>query len=80
MTKTLQSLANTEHKVYCSNKDHGTVAIVPSEALALWMATEHIGIYPGCKGKVTYYPTKRITQEGQPPKSSEGESGGGEIK
>jgi hypothetical protein len=78
MTKTLQSLAHTEHEVYCTN--HSRVAIVPSEALALWMATEHMGTFPECKGKVTYHPTMRITQEGQTfPKGSEGRNGSGEV-
>lgn len=77
MTKTLLSLTHREHKVVCTN--HKTVAIVPSEALAIWMAGEHIGKFTECKGKVSYYPTTAITKEGAQ-KSSINESGSGEIK
>jgi hypothetical protein len=78
MTKTLSSLAHREHRVVCTT--HELVAIVPSEALAIWMAGDHIGKFPECSGKVTYYPTKRLTPEGKPlPK--EGEGGvSGEVK
>lgn len=77
MTKTLTSLAHREHKVFCTK--HHTVAIVPSEALAIWMVGEHVGTYTECKGKVSYYPTTAITKEGaQKPSGNEG--GGGEIK
>lgn len=77
MTKTLTSLAHREHKVFCTK--HQIVAIVPSEALAIWMAGEHVGKYAECKGKVSYYPTTAITKEGAQ-KSGINEGGSGEIK
>lgn len=79
MTKTLQSLAHAEHKVTCTN--HHLVAIVPSEALAVWMAGDHVGKFPECIGKVAYYPTKRISQEGKHLPKEGGEGGtSGEVK
>jgi len=77
MTKTLTSLVHREHKVVCTN--HQIIAIVPSEALAIWMTGEHIGKFTECKGKVSYYPTTAITKEGAQ-KSNNNEGGGGEIK
>lgn len=77
MTKILTSLAHREHKVFCTK--HQTVAIVPSEALVIWMTADHIGKYSECKGKVSYYPTTAITKEGAR-KPSNNEGSGGEIK